>query len=64
MTIHNLIYVTQTFWRVLEHHPARLEPLLAGACAVTLVIAVMTDAWLRSRPVPKKALAKIEPTRQ
>jgi hypothetical protein len=66
MTINDIMYVGQTFWRVLEHNPGRLEPWLAGACAVTLIIAVFTDAWLRSRPAqPKKAVAlRRETTRQ
>jgi hypothetical protein len=47
-------YILTTFWRVLEANPGRLLPVLAYACAITLVIAVVTDGLLRRRPAREK----------
>jgi Ca2+/Na+ antiporter len=61
MTLNNIIYVAVTLGRALEHNPGRLVPFVAGACVVTLIIAIISDAWLRTRPAREKkpAVARI-----
>jgi hypothetical protein len=60
MTINSILYLTVTLARVLQQNPGRLVPFVAAASVVTLIIAVMTDAWLKSRPgrVKKTAVAR------
>jgi hypothetical protein len=54
MPMDDLLYILTTFWRVLESNPGRLLPILAYASAITLVIAVTTDALLRRQTSRQK----------
>ena len=47
-------YILTTLWRVVQANPAQLLPILAYACAITLVIAVVTDGLLRRQPARQK----------
>jgi hypothetical protein len=49
-----IVYIVVTFGRALEHNPGRLVPILAFACVITLIIALVSDAWLRARPAREK----------
>jgi hypothetical protein len=53
----NILYMLMTFLRVLADNPGRLIPLLACACVITLIIAVMTDALMRGRSTQNKKTA-------
>ena len=49
MQMDELAQILATFCRVLAANPGRLVPFLAYVCAITLVIAVVSDAMLRRR---------------
>lgn len=53
--MNDIIFFIAAFWRALADHPARLVPFLAYACAATMVIAIVKDAFLRNRQVPEKS---------
>ena len=55
MPMNDMAYILTAFWRVLEANPGRLVPVLAYACAITLVIAVVTDALIRRQPARRKS---------
>jgi hypothetical protein len=66
MTINSIMYLMVTLARVLQQNPGRLVPYVAAASVVTLIIAVMTDAWLKTRPEREKktAVARIDSSRR
>jgi hypothetical protein len=46
-------HTISNLWRVVRENPAGLVPFLAYACAITLIVALLTDALLlrrRARP--------------
>ncbi len=53
----DFIYIIDTFGKVLADNPARLLPLLAYACAATMLIAIITDTLLRRRQAQEKRTA-------
>ena len=47
--MNDLGYIVGTFGKMLAENPTRLLPFLAFACAVTVIIAITTDALFRRR---------------
>jgi hypothetical protein len=54
----DITYILMTFWHMLETNPGRLVPFLASACAITLVIAVVTDALFQRPPARRQSADK------
>ena len=53
----DIIYIIDTFGKVLANNPARLLPFLASACAATMIIAIISDTLLRQRLAQGKRTA-------
>jgi hypothetical protein len=57
-----LNYAITNLWRVVKENPAGLVPFLAYACALTLIVALLTDGlMLRRQARPAKRRLSGEP---
>jgi len=50
----NIIGMAETFLRMAVKDPAVIMPVLAYACVVTIIIAIVSDALLRKRELAQQ----------